>query len=160
MSVVEAGSARSCRCETCVAYCRKRPCWGTPRQIDKIIAGGFGHRLMADYWVGEPTVWLLSPAILGYEGKVAPGWPTGRCAFLTTDSLCELHDVGLKPTEGRVAFHGVPPIPKLHEAMSNRWKNAEARDLVAKWACERGLDLPENPGEESWLDILTGMLTG
>jgi Fe-S-cluster containining protein len=92
-----------CSCATCVGMCEHRPCWGTPEEIEKIIEAGLGDRLMNDYWIESPQdVQIFSPAIVGYEGRTAPFMPIGACTFLK-NGLCELHDKGLKPLEGRTA---------------------------------------------------------
>lgn len=95
-----------CQCDTCVSMCERRPCWPLPDEAQKLIEAGYGPRLMRDWWCRWPDdVVILSPAIVGEEGKYAPVWPTGRCTFLTDNKKCELHDKGLKPFEGHVAHH-------------------------------------------------------
>lgn len=67
-------------------------------------------------------------------GKVAPLSPTGKCVMLTEDNLCRLHDLGLKPEEGREAcckveeFHG-----RSHEEYANLWDTDYGRSVVEKW---------------------------
>jgi len=95
-------------CDAGIGYCKSRPCWGTPEEIKRIRAAGFGHRLMTDWWEGDSftngeTVLMSQPALVGCEDKRAPQWPRGRCTFLTAEDKCELHDLGLKPLEGRTS---------------------------------------------------------
>jgi hypothetical protein len=108
--------------------CKDRPCWGTPEDIKKIIDAGFRDRLMFDYWSGDPDIYMLAPALVGYEGKNAPWWPNGKCTFLDQNDRCELHDLNLKPLEGRVACCpdkrvGGESHRKLHYDVAMTWNN-------------------------------------
>lgn len=96
-----------CQCDRCKRACNKtRPCWGTPKDILKIINAGYGKKLMLDWWgnmVGdEIDFYMIVPAIKGYESYRAPIYPIGECTFYK-DGLCELHNLKLKPLEGRLA---------------------------------------------------------
>lgn len=126
-----------CACEKCVAICLKRPCWGLPSEIRKLFEAGYGFRLMQDYWarVVEPDISIISPAMVGYEGKRAPFWPDGRCTFLTEDNLCELHVPGLKPIEGRLAYHTdeKKAEPNIHKMVAMEWKSLEGQSVVNRW---------------------------
>jgi hypothetical protein len=65
------------------------------------------------------------------EEKRAPWRPYGRCTFLTEEGLCELHDKGLKPLEGRVATCKI-----TKESTKN---HAEARAFIVKrWKTKKG----------------------
>lgn len=74
-----------CTCDKCKNMCEV-PCIGTPKDIEAIIDAGYADRL-------KETMWMV-----GYLA-VKDGW----CAFRQPDGLCELHDRGLKPTEGVLA---------------------------------------------------------
>ena len=94
---------------------------------------GFARRLMRDYWeTSKMHVDILCPALIGFEAGRAPFWPTGHCTFQNEQGLCELHDLKLKPLEGRVSscksFH-----KGLHEAMMQAWNNPEAQEIVRQW---------------------------
>lgn len=86
----------SCDCSKCRRMCHVAPCIGTPADMHAIVKAGYGHKL-------APTTyapWIahgIAPVDL-----VAPRMTPKGCAFLTPEGLCELHDKGLKPTEGRV----------------------------------------------------------
>jgi hypothetical protein len=69
----------SCACEACKDACRTCPCIGTPEDIDRLVTAGHANRLRLVLW--------------------------GACTFFTENGLCELHDKGLKPTEGRLSNH-------------------------------------------------------
>ena len=117
--------------------CKDRPCWGTPEEIQKIIDAGHGDKLMKDWWVAEPDILILSPAIVGYENETAPESPRGRCTFLTPDNMCEIHD--LKPLEGKAAIHSNDSRREHdnHELAAMTWNNEKSQNFVnsieSKW---------------------------
>lgn len=83
-----------CTCDKCKNMCEV-PCIGTPKDIEAIIDAGYADRLKETMWmvgylaVKEKPIAMIQPT-------VKDGW----CAFRRPDGLCELHDRGLKPTEG------------------------------------------------------------
>lgn len=90
-----------CKCKLCKSQC-KSVCLGTPEDIIKIIHAGYGERL-------SPTLWGAG-VLMGLTNKpvdiVAPTFDEekGCCTFFI-DGLCELHEKGLKPTEGKLSHH-------------------------------------------------------
>ena len=132
-----------CACETCQDMCMRRPCWPSPEEAQALINNGYGARLMFDYWVGGGfdggDIHLLSPAIVGCEGGRAPFFPEGKCTFLTKDNLCELHSLGLKPIEGRVASCKGTTY-NLHGDVAELWNNSESRSVVERWEAMLPLD--------------------
>ena len=131
----------TCSCERCQRMCEERPCWSTPKEASALIKAGYGDRLWLDFWAGGfgddylDDVNILAPAAVGSEKAYRPFWPTGRCTFLTDEGLCELHDLGLKPTEGRKAScaesHDKAMV--LHEAVARTWDDEAAQHLVGEW---------------------------
>lgn len=125
-----------CACTTCQRMCHDRACWPTPQEAQNIIDAGFGARLMNDYRLrGGPdgsTIHLLCPAEVGRENDEAATWPGGRCTFLTDDGACELHALGLKPSEGRKANHEGHAV-KLHDLAAYSWNDEESQKLVRTW---------------------------
>jgi len=122
-----------CSCDTCKNMCIHRPCWPTPEESSDLIDAGYGNRLMYDWWVlpgGE--IPIISPAIVGYENQRAPLFPTGRCTFLTKENLCELHDIGLKPFEGRMS-NCKNLKSDLHKVVSKFWDCETGSVVVKKW---------------------------
>lgn len=86
-----------CACDKCKNMC-KVPCIGTPKDIEAIIDAGYADRL-------KETMWMVGYLAVK-EKPIAMIQPTekdGWCAFRQPDGLCELHDRGLKPTEGVLA---------------------------------------------------------
>ena len=126
----------SCACEVCKDMCRRRPCWPKPQEAQALIDKGFGARLMLDWWVGDGkdggNIYLISPAIKGYEECRAPANPVGQCTFLKKNCLCELHSLGLKPFEGRVAHHKIDSDGD-HWAVANFWNNIKGQKLAHEW---------------------------
>lgn len=134
------GTQESCTCERCKDMC-KRPCWGTPEDIKAIIECDYGHRLMADYWEADGAsnnkhIDVLCPASLGSEGEDAPYFTAVGCTFQDENGLCELHDLGLKPTEGRLAFHDRDNDDGTHLRMALSWDTPEARQIIEDWRNE------------------------
>lgn len=88
-----------CRCARCREQCRT-PCLGTPEDILRLLKAGYKERL-------APTLWGVG-LVLGRIPYVVPmiqaRQENGYCIFFH-DGLCELHDAGLKPTEGRLSHH-------------------------------------------------------
>lgn len=91
----------SCKCETCKIQCRKAPCIGTPEDIEKIInADGGYYNLLAD------SVWASGvPFGIAPKDFIAPLMVNGGGCVFFVAGLCLLHDLGLKPTEGKLSHH-------------------------------------------------------
>lgn len=149
-----------CSCRICKGYCA-RPCWPLPSEIAPIVSAGEGARLMLDWWDNDfhggahDHVYIVCPALSGHEGGMAPevslmdsllmgrrGPLHGGCVFYRK-GLCELHDRGLKPTEGRVCHHAGDQS-WVHEEVARRWDTDEGRAAVAAWCST--VDFP-NPYE-------------
>lgn len=103
-----------CNCSKCVKMCRTTPCIGTPEDIAKIAQAGFEERLQVTMWAsgmpyGIPPVPIIAPRF---------DTERGCCTFLTEFGLCELHESGLKPTEGKLATcdPAVKATPDNHPA--------------------------------------------
>lgn len=110
-----------CTCDKCKNMCEV-PCIGTPKDIEAIIDAGYADRL-------KETMWMV-----GYLA-VKDGW----CAFRRPDGLCELHDSGLKPTEGVLASYKVieeDNIPTYEtsvlRAVAHEWVKVENFENVMK----------------------------
>jgi hypothetical protein len=86
---------------------------------------------MRDWWVDSPNVYIISPASRGCAGSDAPSWPGGTCV-LFRDGLCELHSLGLKPIEGRIAHHATKH-DEVHEQVADTWRTANGRRVVRMW---------------------------
>jgi len=142
---IEKNEGCVCSCDTCKSMC-DRPCWPAPSEAEALIEAGYGDKLMLDHWVGSPQdnpaeeycgdTRILAPACKGYEGRRAPFWPEGGCAFQNENNLCALHNKGLKPIEGRLAncgSDGGKTPDDLHREVAKLWDNPEAQRLVTRW---------------------------
>lgn len=100
-----------CSCDTCKNMC-KTPCIGTPEEMLAISKAGFSDRLALSSWAAG--------LILGTHDRVvtiiAPLFDQkkGFCTFYQ-HGKCELHSLGLKPTEGRYANCKEKKIKTLEE---------------------------------------------
>lgn len=141
----------------------RRPCWGTPEDIEKIMDAGYSHRLMSEFWAnakeGQIDIDFPAPAIKGYEGKKSPFWPKSDegCTFWNEDGLCDLHDLGLKPIEGRLAnCKSEDNMQGVHEEVARTWDTDKGRAVLARWVKETNVDVERNPIEDLFEGI-TGL---
>lgn len=92
----------SCKCEQCQAQCKRTPCLGTPQDILALIKAGYKDKLVLTIWeVG----YVLGKIDYGIP-MVQPRQTEMGCIFFE-GGLCQLHDIGLKPTEGKLSYHTV-----------------------------------------------------
>lgn len=92
----------NCKCGTCQEQCETHQCLGTPADIEKIIDAGHREKI-------KPTKWGVANFIV--NGDMIPMFqaefiPDHGCVFYE-DGLCTLHEVGLKPTEGKLSHHTI-----------------------------------------------------
>ena len=91
-----------CNCEKCKSQCHT-PCLGTPEDIMKLIDAGYQDRLSPTLWAVGMILGLVNyPIKMIQPIREENGW----CTFYK-HGLCELHDKGLKPTEGRLSHHSI-----------------------------------------------------
>jgi|JI7StandDraft_1071085.scaffolds.fasta_scaffold18917_4 hypothetical protein len=131
LSVVES----ECDCEMCSSMCHG-PCSGTPEDMEKLIDRGFGNRLSYDDW--EPKPYILKPSLKGYEGKKQP-WHTRSeegCTFWK-DGKCELHNLGLKPTQGKLERHDstIEQSKEIQNMIIESWdeENENVKRVIDLW---------------------------
>lgn len=121
-----------CKCELCKAQC-KTPCLGTPEDIMKLIDAGYKDFLM-------PSEWLVGIALKKLDYSIAmvqaiqkdDGW----CIFYE-DGLCKLHNLNLKPTEGRLSHHTIKPENYVFSKgiaynVAKEWLAYENKELIEK----------------------------
>lgn len=93
-----------CKCERCKNQC-KTPCLGTPQDIKKLIDAGFKDYLIAKQWAFGLVLGRLEYTIPMVQAiQKDDGW----CIFYD-NGLCKLHNLSLKPTEGRLSHHSIKP---------------------------------------------------
>lgn len=88
-----------CKCRICQSFCQT-PCLGTPEDIIRLFNAGYGDKLKLTYWGVGMLYGILDCPILMVQLIQRP---TGCILF--SEGRCELHGLGLKPTEGRLAHH-------------------------------------------------------
>lgn len=90
-----------CKCRKCKEQC-KTPCLGTPDDILRLIRAGYKDKLAGTAWcVGMALGRINFPVPMVQAIQTASG-----CVFYK-NGLCELHDAGLKPTEGKLSHHSI-----------------------------------------------------
>lgn len=129
-----------CRCHLCKRQCHT-PCLGTPQDILRLMDAGYTGRLKPTEWVAgmvmgvtrEPVLMIQPECLDGAFGGMVDLGTKSHCTFQREDGLCELHDKGLKPTEGRLSHH------------SKRIDNFKASKSVSWAVVQEWLD-PQNEG--------------
>lgn len=126
----------SCTCSKCVQMCKHSPCIPTVDQARELIKAGYGDRLAISQ-VLLPHIGVDQHVISG-KGTRNPDGMTMQCNFLTPDGKCELHDLGLKPLEGRLASckHTAEESFIMRKAICKDWDTQEAYHLMLKFISE------------------------
>ena len=139
MEFMTNNSARSCTCPECIEMCRTYPCMPTVLEASRLINAGYADRLMLKACPASNDNTLvipgLCPAIVGFEKSVGPlKMHQGPCTFLKGDR-CELHDLGLKPAEGRFATHETTPEQeeKFMVHIMKTWATMDGNKLLLEW---------------------------
>lgn len=120
-----------CKCQLCKMQCHT-PCLGTPEDIERIIDAGYSDKLAATYWVAGMVMRVIDfpvPMIQPVDGE-------DYCAFFQ-NGLCELHDKGLKPTEGRLSHHSISldnfkPSKSIAWNVAKEWLIEENADVISR----------------------------
>ena len=127
-----------CKCQLC-----KRQCLGTPQDILRLMKAGYTTRLNPTLWeagvlmgvVREPVSLIQAECLDGAWGGLLDVGANSHCTFYTKDGLCELHDKGLKPTEGRLSHHSIrldnfKRNKSISWAVVQEWLNPDNADVV------------------------------
>ena len=120
-----------CACDKCKKMCLTQPCLGTPDDIYKIIAAGHSSKLSLSYWLTGMVTDSFDRPVQMIQPKALED---GSCAFLDDQNLCTLHDLGLKPTEGKVAIHSEKPV--------NDFKQTINYKVAMTWINKNGVNNP------------------
>lgn len=121
----------NCKCLTCRNQCHT-PCLGTPDDILRLIEVGYQDKLAVTYWcVGMFLGCLNYPIVMVQAVTTEEGW----CVFYH-DGLCELHNKGLKPTEGRLSHHSI-------SKENYSFNKSLAYHVAKEWLEERNLPVIE-----------------
>lgn len=119
-----------CKCRLCKQQCHT-PCLGTPQDILKIIEAGYKDRLAATEWYAGMLMGVIDIPIPMIQSKQDGDW----CTFYK-DGLCELHDSGLKPTEGKLSHHSIS-LDNFKASRSISW------NVAKEWLNEENIDCIE-----------------
>jgi hypothetical protein len=129
----------SCTCQECVDMCKTYSCLPTPQEAQRMIDAGFGKKMMLDTRpaVSHPDIKIstLLPAMVGYERKLSPmEIGISSCIFLVCER-CQLHAVGMKPLEGRVAIHDKDPEEEriFFNLLKSMWDTPYGHQVVSGW---------------------------
>jgi len=122
----------SCKCQACKKQCETAPCLGTPEDIEKLIDAGYGSKIFATTWASGIVLGIIDYPIEMYQAEFVP---RHGCIFFK-DGLCQLHDLGLKPTEGKLSHHAVKTInhPNKHLswAVAKEWLAPENAEIIKR----------------------------
>ncbi len=118
----------SCKCKQCQQQCRTCPCLGTPADIERLIDAGYSEQLAETDWCVGKLVGAIP-----YPIPMVQAIQTDTGCIFFHDGLCELHDKGLKPTEGRLSHHSTQ-LEKF------RFRNSIAWNVAKEWINERNAD--------------------
>ncbi len=121
IEIITKEKENSCNCDICKNMCKTVPCLGTPKDISLIFLAGLGNKLTKTGW----AVGLIAGTHDHIINMIQPKFENGRCAFLNEKDLCQLHDLNLKPTEGKLSNHNNDVVEKLEETVNfqiaNMW---------------------------------------
>jgi hypothetical protein len=120
-----------CKCKSCQTQCHA-PCLGTPQDILRLIDAGYGDRLTTTEWAAGVIMGCTTHIVRMVQARIDGGW----CTFFH-DGLCELHDLGLKPTEGRLSHHSIKlenwiPKKSISWNVARLWEEPSCQHIVEK----------------------------
>lgn len=130
---IEGFEAHNCNCLKCKTMCLSSPCFPTPEEVIRLQKLGFGSDLMFTMFMNPETFEIYS--LVAPKSTEFMDGIINQCTFHTKDGLCELHELGLKPTEGRLANHNQPhsATVTLRVAICETWKGEIAEKLLVEY---------------------------
>lgn len=122
-----------CKCSLCKMQCHT-PCLGTPQDIGRLIDAGYTDKLAPTLWGAGMIMGVIDvpiPMIQAIAGEE-------YCVFFHS-GLCELHDKGLKPTEGRLSHHSTridnfKPSKSIAWNVAKEWLSEENAEVIERVA--------------------------
>ena len=118
-----------CKCKLCQQQCHTN-CFGTPQDILRLIKAGYADRLApTEWWAGMVMGCTDHPVVM-----VQPINDGEWCTFFH-NGLCELHDKGLKPTEGKLSHHSIKvdnwtPRKSISWNVAKEWESEDNAAVV------------------------------
>ena len=130
------GTKDSCECSDCRSACSHKPGWFKPGEAERVaqylgvlLEDLFRDKLAVDWWVGSPSIFLLSPALIGEpSGTEFPGDPRGKCVFYQ-DGRCSIHAV--KPFECHEVVACDDDQTNYHKVAAMAWDKPEHQAQIA-----------------------------
>lgn len=119
-----------CKCSLCKMQCHT-PCLGTPQDIEKLIDAGYSDRLLPTLWGAGMIMGVINFPVPMIQIASSDDY----CSFFH-NGLCELHDRGLKLTEGRLSHHSTR-IDNFKASKSIAW------NVAKEWLSEENADTIE-----------------
>ena len=124
----------SCNCEKCKRMCQRTPCLGTPHDILALIKAGYIHRVCYTEWAAGISLGFIHEPIPMVQLK-STGSKVDGCCICYHDGKCELHENGLKPTEGKLSHHDVSerellPQYNLTFQVASEWMKEENFPII------------------------------
>jgi len=123
----------SCNCEKCRQMCQRTPCLGTPQDILAIIEAGYVDKVCYAEWAAGMVLGHITQPIEMVQIRSKGKGKDGECVFFH-EGKCELHESGLKPTEGRLSHHDFS-VREL------RKENNLTYQVAIEWCKEENLDV-------------------
>ena len=125
----------SCSCEKCKQMCQRTPCLGTPQDILALIDAGYADKVCYTLWVAGIALGHISYPIPMIQIRSINNDKKDGCCIFFQDGKCELHDKGLKPTEGRLSQHEVSSKElqkeyNLSYQTAKEWMNEENMEVI------------------------------
>jgi len=96
----------ACACKDCAEMCQHTACLGTPQDILRLVEAGYADKLKLTYWMVGMVYNQLDFPIEMYQLAEQPG----KGCVMLQNGKCQLHDIGLKPTEGYLSSSHFPAI--------------------------------------------------
>ena len=124
----------SCNCDKCKQMCQRTPCLGTPQDILAIIEAGYVDKVCYTEWAAGIVLGHIKEPIPMVQIKTKDGNRDNSCVFYN-DGQCDLHESGLKPTEGKLAHHEVDAIElrpeyNLTYQVAIEWTKIENNEVI------------------------------
>lgn len=121
-----------CKCQACQMQCLTCPCLGTPEDIERLIDAGYREKLaLTDWYVG------MMMGVIGHPVPMVQALQTETGCIFLQNGLCELHNKGLKPTEGRLSHHSTrldnfKPHKSISWNVAKEWIRPENESIIRR----------------------------
>jgi Fe-S-cluster containining protein len=153
--------AADCKCDKCIAGCKRNPGWFAPGEAEKAAAhcnmtlDEFKNEyLVKEWWAGGPSVYAprRTTQPKGFPtASFRDGFDHSTCIFLDEEDLCAIHDV--KPMECGISYgckQYDSPTNAIREQVVKLW--AKAGSPLGTEDEDYGMDTKELQDEEGVTD--------